>query len=143
MTRRTVSLTVNMSMRSQTLDPHTQPCRSFLPPLYGPLLLFSQRPSNPFSQKTADHPCPPSPRSHVPSPTRLQRIVAALPTIKHAISSGAKAVILMSHLGRPDGKVVSKYSLKPVAAELSKRKCEGEMRMRLRMRMQMRMQMQA
>lgn len=27
----------------------------------------------------------------------------------------------MSHLGRPDGKVVQKYSLKPVADELSKR----------------------
>jgi len=52
--------------------------------------------------------------------TNNARIVAALPTIKHAISSGAKAVVLMSHLGRPDGKVVEKYSLKPVAAELSK-----------------------
>lgn len=50
-----------------------------------------------------------------------QRIVAALPTIQHAIDSGAKAVVLMSHLGRPDGKVVQKYSLKPVAAELGKR----------------------
>ena len=26
----------------------------------------------------------------------------------------------MSHLGRPDGKVVAKYSLKPVVAELEK-----------------------
>ncbi|KAJ1565846.1 phosphoglycerate kinase [Nowakowskiella sp. JEL0078] len=47
-----------------------------------------------------------------------QRIVGALPTIKYALDNGAKAVILMSHLGRPDGKVVEKYSLRPVAGEL-------------------------
>ncbi|KEI38642.1 uncharacterized protein L969DRAFT_62784 [Mixia osmundae IAM 14324] len=52
--------------------------------------------------------------------TNNARIVAALPTIKYAIQKEAKAVILMSHLGRPDGKVQSKYSLKPVADELSK-----------------------
>lgn len=34
--------------------------------------------------------------------------------------AGAKAVIIMSHLGRPDGKIVEKYSLKPVSAELGK-----------------------
>ena len=48
-----------------------------------------------------------------------QRIVAALPTIKHVLAQGAKSVVLMSHLGRPDGKVVAKHSLKPVATELS------------------------
>ncbi|KAM3418972.1 Phosphoglycerate kinase [Cercospora zeina] len=52
--------------------------------------------------------------------TNNQRIVGALPTIKYAIEHGAKAVVLMSHLGRPDGKPNSKYSLKPVAAELEK-----------------------
>ncbi|KND01008.1 phosphoglycerate kinase [Spizellomyces punctatus DAOM BR117] len=49
-----------------------------------------------------------------------QRITAALPTIKYALEKGAKSVVLMSHLGRPDGKVVAKYSLKPVAEEVGK-----------------------
>ncbi|BDD54790.1 phosphoglycerate kinase [Monascus purpureus] len=52
--------------------------------------------------------------------TNPQRIVGALPTIKYAIDGGAKAVILMSHLGRPNGKVNPKYSLKPVVPELEK-----------------------
>ncbi|KAL8794453.1 MAG: hypothetical protein Q9195_002926 [Heterodermia aff. obscurata] len=52
--------------------------------------------------------------------TNTQRIVGALPTIKYAGEHGAKAVILMSHLGRPDGKKNEKYSLKPVVPELEK-----------------------
>ncbi|HZZ58555.1 MAG TPA: phosphoglycerate kinase [Opitutaceae bacterium] len=51
--------------------------------------------------------------------TNNQRIVAALPTIKYALDQGA-ALVLMSHLGRPDGVRNEKYSLKPVAAELQK-----------------------
>jgi len=51
--------------------------------------------------------------------TNNQRIVAALPTIKYALAQGA-SVILMSHLGRPDGQKIAKFSLKPVAAELEK-----------------------
>jgi 3-phosphoglycerate kinase len=46
------------------------------------------------------------------------RIVASLPTIKYILDKGGKAV-LVSHLGRPDGKPNEKYSLKPVAARLS------------------------
>jgi phosphoglycerate kinase len=51
--------------------------------------------------------------------SNTQRIVAALPTIKYALDQGAKSVVCMSHLGRPDGKVVAKYSLAKVATKLS------------------------
>ena len=51
--------------------------------------------------------------------TNNQRIAAALPTIKFALEQGA-SVVLMSHLGRPDGQKIAKFSLKPVAAELEK-----------------------
>lgn len=52
--------------------------------------------------------------------TNNARIVAALPTIKHVLDKKAKAVVLMSHLGRPNGSPNKKYTLKPVAEELSK-----------------------
>jgi len=46
------------------------------------------------------------------------RIRATIPTIKYILENGAKKLVLVSHLGRPDGKVVEKYSLKPVAERL-------------------------
>jgi phosphoglycerate kinase len=46
------------------------------------------------------------------------RIVAALPTIEYLLNNGASA-ILMSHLGRPKGKVVEALRLTPIAARLS------------------------
>jgi phosphoglycerate kinase len=51
--------------------------------------------------------------------TNNQRIVAALPTIQFALENGA-SVVLMSHLGRPNGAKVEKFSLQPVADELGK-----------------------
>ncbi|MEC5384980.1 phosphoglycerate kinase [Uliginosibacterium sp. H3] len=46
-----------------------------------------------------------------------KRIRAALPTIKYAIEQGA-SVVLMSHLGRPNGEKIAKYTLAPVAKRL-------------------------
>ncbi|HTW54984.1 MAG TPA: phosphoglycerate kinase [Thermoplasmata archaeon] len=47
-----------------------------------------------------------------------RRIAEALPTIHHLITAGART-ILMSHLGRPDGRKDPKYSLRPVVRRLS------------------------
>ena len=50
--------------------------------------------------------------------TNDKRIVEALPSIKKILESGGR-LILMSHLGRPKGKVVPELSLAPVAKRLS------------------------
>ena len=46
------------------------------------------------------------------------RIRGTLPTLKYILQNGAKKLVIISHLGRPDGKQVAKYSLKPVADRL-------------------------
>jgi 3-phosphoglycerate kinase len=50
--------------------------------------------------------------------TSDDRIVKALPTIKHILAGGG-SLILMSHLGRPGGQRDEKMSLAPVAERLS------------------------
>ena len=45
--------------------------------------------------------------------SETHRIDSALPTI-HSVLKRAKKAVIASHLGRPDGKVVAKYSLRPV-----------------------------
>ncbi|CDJ38059.1 phosphoglycerate kinase [Eimeria tenella] len=46
------------------------------------------------------------------------RIAATIPTIKFALQHGARAVLLLSHCGRPDGRVQQQYSLRPVVPVL-------------------------
>ena len=61
-----------------------------------------------------------------------KRLKESLPTIKYLREKGAK-VILMSHLGRPDGKRVPDMSLRPVADALGGLLgAAGDVRRRLR-----------
>ncbi len=60
---------------------------------------------------------------NVPVDERLRitddrRIQEALPTIKYLLTQRASKVILMSHLGRPEGKIVDSMRLTPVAKRL-------------------------
>lgn len=51
--------------------------------------------------------------------TDASRIDLALPTIRLMLEQGASKIVLMSHLGRPDGQPNPKYSLEPVATYLA------------------------
>jgi 3-phosphoglycerate kinase len=44
------------------------------------------------------------------------RVRAAIPTLQYILEQQPKALILMSHLGRPDGEVDLAYSMRPVSA---------------------------
>lgn len=51
--------------------------------------------------------------------TNASRIEASLPTLRHCLEHGAKALVIASHLGRPKGKgFEAQYSLEPVARAL-------------------------
>ena len=47
--------------------------------------------------------------------TNTARIDGAMPTINYCLEKGAKSVVLMSHLGRPDGLPKPEFSMAPVA----------------------------
>jgi len=47
-----------------------------------------------------------------------KRLRASLPSIRYVLDRGA-SLVLMSHLGRPDGKAIARYSLRPVADKLA------------------------
>jgi len=51
--------------------------------------------------------------------TDTSRIDLAIPTIKYMLDNGATKITLMSHLGRPKGKVNAEFSLEPVATYLA------------------------
>jgi len=48
------------------------------------------------------------------------RIELTLPTIEYILKQSRSKIVLLSHLGRPDGKIMPEFSLKPVAEKLSK-----------------------
>ena len=47
------------------------------------------------------------------------RIEKSLPTIRYLLDHQVKKLVIISHLGRPEGRVMPEFSLRPVAAELS------------------------
>lgn len=51
--------------------------------------------------------------------TDTSRIDMAIPTIRMMLEKGASKIVMISHLGRPDGQVNPKYSLEPVAEYLA------------------------
>lgn len=51
--------------------------------------------------------------------TDSSRIDQAIPTIRLMLEKGASKIVMISHLGRPDGEVNPKYSLEPVAEYLA------------------------
>ena len=46
------------------------------------------------------------------------RIKASIPTLKNILKSKPKQIIIISHLGKPEGKTVKELSLRPIAKRL-------------------------
>lgn len=47
-----------------------------------------------------------------------KRIISTLPSINFCLENGARSVVLMSHLGRPDGNKLDEFSMKPLLPAL-------------------------
>jgi len=60
-----------------------------------------------------------APLTKIGRPANLERLIASLPTIKYLLAKQAK-VIILSHLGRPEGVPIAKLSNKPIALALSR-----------------------
>ena len=52
--------------------------------------------------------------------TDTNRIDKTIPTLQYLLKNNAK-IIILSHIGRPKGKIVNELSLKPVCNELEKK----------------------
>jgi 3-phosphoglycerate kinase len=63
----------------------------------------------------ADLNCPMSDRGEILDDTRIR---ASLPTLTYLLDQGVERIVLMSHLGRPDGKPQSSLSLAPIRKRL-------------------------
>ena len=48
----------------------------------------------------------------------MTRIIETIPTLKKILDEKPKGIILLSHLGRPDGKINPAFSLKPIVPAL-------------------------
>ena len=48
----------------------------------------------------------------------MTRIIETIPTLKKILIEKPKGIILLSHLGRPDGKINPAFSLKPLVPAL-------------------------
>lgn len=64
-----------------------------------------------------DYNVPQDENGNITSDNRIQQ---TLPTIKYILEHNAKQIILMSHLGKPDGKIVDKLKMDKIAQKLEK-----------------------
>ena len=82
-----------------------------------PLLSSTELTAEQFAFARFDFNCPIAGKGPGRTVSNKKRILAAKPTIQRLIDGGQKLVIA-THMGRPEGKVVDELTLDPIAAEL-------------------------